>query len=77
MSGISNMETDMTQPNYQRSITVEANPEDVLKALTIGYSKWWTTPDKPLEKVGDRAKFMFGGKSYWTFEAIELSKQNN
>lgn len=68
-------------PNYQRSIHVSTTPQQAYQALTTGYAHWWTSPDKPLEKVGDIAKFSFAEKNgYWTFKAnilepdhIELS----
>lgn len=41
--------------------------------MTVGIENWWTKPDAPLIKLGDRAKFTFPpGKSYWTFEVTLL-----
>ncbi len=63
----------MTEQNYARTISVSATPLQAYDALTTGYAHWWTTPDKPLKEVGDRAKFTFPpGISYWTFEASRL-----
>ena len=63
----------MPQPNYTRPLTVSASPEKVFSALTAGFEDWWTKPDKPISKVGDRARFTFPpGRSYWTFEAAFL-----
>lgn len=63
----------MTAENYSKSISVTANPEAAYHALTRGIAEWWTKPDQPITKVGDRAKFGFPpGKSYWTFEAVTL-----
>ncbi|WP_282607763.1 SRPBCC domain-containing protein [Pelagibius sp. Alg239-R121] len=63
----------MSIDNYARTITVSASPADAYHALTQGFAEWWTTPDRPIRKLGDRAKFTFPpGKSYWTFEASEL-----
>ncbi len=66
----------MSDKNYQRAITVDAPPEDVYLALTTGYEHWWTTPDKPIQKVGDVSKFGFSGKhGYWTFKATVLTPE--
>ncbi|WP_179954309.1 SRPBCC family protein [Denitrobaculum tricleocarpae] len=63
----------MTMENYSECISVSANPEAAYHALTQGIAQWWTKPDHPIAKVGDRAKFTFPpGKSYWTFEAVTL-----
>ncbi len=52
----------MTGQNYKRTITVDATAEEAYLALTTGYEHWWTTPDKPIQKVGDVSKFGFSGK---------------
>lgn len=63
----------MSTQNYLRTITVSATPIEAFQALTVGIENWWTKPDFPLTKSGDRAKFTFPpGKSYWTFEATLL-----
>lgn len=63
----------MTTANYSRSISVSASPKAAYHALTQGIEHWWTRPDQPITKVGDRAKFSFPpGKSYWSFEAVAL-----
>lgn len=59
----------MSNQNYKKSITVSANPLAAFNAVTFGVEHWWTRPDRPLQKIGDRAKFSFPpGISYWTFE---------
>jgi len=64
----------MSTDNYTSTITVAATPDQAFRALTTEFAQWWTTPDQPIAKVGDRAKFGFPpGRSYWTFEATELS----
>ncbi len=63
----------MTQQNYTRTITVNANAERSYWALTEGMHKWWTTPDAVMREIGDRSKFTFPpGNGYWTFEATAL-----
>ncbi len=59
----------MTAPSYTKTIDVQAPPSAVFDAVTQGVAHWWTRPDQPLAKIGDRAKFTFPpGVSYWTFE---------
>lgn len=66
----------MTSQNYTRTITVNASADEAYQALTTGMHNWWTTPDAPMKKVGDRSKFTFPpGKSYWTFEASVLDPE--
>ena len=64
----------MSAQNYQRTITVDASPVDVYRALTKKYDRWWTTTsDKVFNMVGDQIKFTFPPLvSYWTFEAKNL-----
>ncbi len=63
----------MSAENYSRTITVTASPDEAFRALTVGFEHWWTKPDQPIIKVGDRAKFDFPPAiSYWTFEATQL-----
>lgn len=63
----------MASENYTRTIRVAADVETAYWALTEGMHAWWTTPDAPMTKIGDRSKFTFPpGKSYWTFEAAAL-----
>jgi hypothetical protein len=63
----------MRTDNYKSKITVNADADKVFWALTEGMHEWWTVPDAPMKKVGDRSKFTFPpGKSYWTFEASVL-----
>jgi len=63
----------MSTPNYTRTITVRNTSNAAYRALTSGIESWWTKPDTPLTRVGDRAKFTFPpGKSFWTFEATLL-----
>ncbi|MEP2990049.1 MAG: SRPBCC domain-containing protein [Parasphingorhabdus sp.] len=63
----------MTSQNYKRTISVKADPQKAFWALTEGMHEWWTTPDRPMLKLGDRSKFTFPpGKGYWTFEATVL-----
>ncbi len=60
----------MKDNDYKRTITVDASPDDVYRALTTGYANWWTTCNRDLNKVGDRIKFTFlPNVSYWTLEA--------
>lgn len=67
----------MITNNYSRTITVAASPDEAFDALTTEFEQWWTTPDKPIIEVGDRAKFSFPpGVSYWTFEATKLVPGN-
>lgn len=59
----------MATQSYKKFIDVTADPVTAFDALTKGVGHWWTRPDTPLIRVGDRAKFTFPpGKSYWTFE---------
>lgn len=59
----------MTTQSYKKSIEVAASPATAFKAVTRGVEHWWTRPDQPLVRLGDRAKFTFPpGVSYWTFE---------
>ncbi len=61
----------MSTANYTRSIVVAADPAAAFEAVTAGVAHWWTVPDRPLEQIGDRAKFSFPpGVSYWTFELM-------
>ena len=64
----------MSTENYAKTITVAATPDQAYQALTAGFDQWWTTPDRPILNVGDRAKFGFPpGITYWTFEATRLT----
>ena len=59
----------MSMKSYQKSIDVSAHSAAVFEAVTRGVEHWWTRPDQPLIRIGDRAKFTFPpGVSYWTFE---------
>ncbi|WP_262694414.1 SRPBCC family protein [Kordiimonas aquimaris] len=59
--------------DYNKTIATTADAKTAYAALTTGYQHWWTKPDRPLQKVGDRAKFTFPpGISFWTFEAMKL-----
>ncbi|MEO0440502.1 MAG: SRPBCC domain-containing protein [Pseudomonadota bacterium] len=63
----------MKNENYKRTISVSAGADKAYWALTQGMHKWWTKPDAPMIKTGDRSKFTFPpGKGYWIFEAIAL-----
>lgn len=67
----------MASPNYKASISVSADVDVAYAAITHGIEHWWTKPDTPIGRLGDRAKFTFPpGRSYWTFEAIELTPPN-
>lgn len=64
----------MTDRNYNKSIVVTADANTAFDAITRDVNRWWTRPDKPLEQVGDRAKFSFPpGISYWTFELTQAN----
>lgn len=63
----------MNDNSYTRTISVLASADKAYWALTQGMHKWWTKPDAPMVKLGDRSKFAFPpGKSFWTFEAVRL-----
>lgn len=63
----------MNSENYQKSIIVEAQASEAYRALTSGYSQWWTQCDGEFSKLGDRITFRFPPQvSYWTFEAKKL-----
>ena len=63
----------MSDADYSRTINVAASPEEAYQALTQGFEFWWTTPDQPISKVGDKARFAFPpGQGYWTFQATDL-----
>ena len=63
----------MNAKNYTATITVHNTPEAAFEALTSGIANWWTKPDQPMLKIGDRSKFTFPpGKGYWIFEATGL-----
>ncbi len=67
----------MSNPNYKKSILVSANAATAFDAVTSGVEHWWTSPDRPLQKIGDRAKFSFPpGVSYWTFELTDMDRQS-
>ncbi|SIN66237.1 Activator of Hsp90 ATPase homolog 1-like protein [Parasphingorhabdus marina DSM 22363] len=63
----------MPNENFTRTISVSASVDKAYWALTQGMHKWWTTPDRPMVRTGDRSKFTFPpGRSFWTFEAVAL-----
>ncbi len=63
----------MSTEHYKKSIVVTVDARAAYNALTVGMEHWWTKPDAPVQKVGDKAKFPFPpGVSYWTFEATKL-----
>lgn len=65
----------MTVQDYTKSILVSADANAAFDAVTEGIEFWWTRPDQPLCKIGDRAKFTFPpGNSYWTFELTRLDR---
>lgn len=65
----------MNNINYKKSIEVASTAEVAFDAVIHGVEHWWTRPDQPLRKIGDRAKFTFPpGVSHWTFELIETDK---
>lgn len=66
----------MAVSDYNTEFTTNAALQDVFASLTTGYGNWWTEPSQPFLKVGDRAKFAFGGESYWVFEAETLLKNH-
>jgi hypothetical protein len=72
-AGYSLGSSTMTDKDYSKTILVDASPQDAYVALTSGFEKWWTTPDKPIRVVGDCAVFTFPpGKGSWTFRATNL-----
>ncbi|WP_299877913.1 SRPBCC domain-containing protein [uncultured Sulfitobacter sp.] len=65
----------MTTQSYKKSIEVAASPATAFEAVTRGVEHWWTRPDQPLVRLGDRAKFTFPpGVSYWTFELTGMDE---
>ncbi|MEL7163936.1 MAG: SRPBCC domain-containing protein [Pseudomonadota bacterium] len=64
--------SQMSKANYRKSIEVTSHASAAFDAVTLGVEHWWTKPDQPLRKIGDRAKFGFPpGRSYWTFELVD------
>ena len=65
----------MTDQSYTKSIDVSADTSAAIEAVTRGVEHWWTRPDHPLARIGDRAKFTFPpGVSYWTFELTAVDR---
>ncbi|WP_420547018.1 SRPBCC domain-containing protein [Curvivirga sp.] len=63
----------MSTENYSKSIMVNATTNEAYRALTRGYSQWWTSCEGAYGKLGDRITFKFPPQvSYWTFEARQL-----
>lgn len=63
----------MKQTDYRATVLAQCKPSQAYLALTRNIGNWWTQPDQPICRVGDRAKFTFPpNKSYWTFQAAEL-----
>jgi hypothetical protein len=63
----------MNSENYQKSILVDAQAREAYRALTSGYSLWWTPCDGVFSNTGDRITFRFPPQvSYWTFEVKKL-----
>ena len=63
----------MKEQSYTATIKVPATAEEAYAALTTGFDKWWTTPDKVFTKIGDVAKFTFPpNPGYWVFKATKL-----
>lgn len=63
----------MNSEHYQKSILVDAKANEAYRALTTGYSYWWTPCDGEFSNLGDRITFRFPPQvSYWTFEAKNL-----
>ena len=60
--------------NYTATITVSVSAETAYTAIAQEMSDWWTSMSAKFLATGDRAKTDFGGKSFWTFEAITLDK---
>ncbi|WP_299734082.1 SRPBCC domain-containing protein [uncultured Tateyamaria sp.] len=68
----------MTTQSYKKSIDVAASPATAFEAVTRGVEHWWTRPDQPLVRLGDRAKFTFPpGVSYWTFELTGMDEPSH
>jgi hypothetical protein len=64
----------MTNSHYRRTIETTATPEQAYAALTTGYDRWWTAPDRVFGQVGDEAVFSFPPhRSYWGFTARKLA----
>lgn len=60
----------MCEMNYQKTVRVHADSDEIYLALTQDFEHWWTRPDKPIEVVGDAATFTFPpNQSYWTLTA--------
>lgn len=68
----------MTTQNYKKSVLVSVDPSTVFDAVTRDVALWWTRSDRPLQEIGDRAKFSFPpGVSYWTFELTRAEAPAN
>ena len=68
------MEATAKRVNYEKTINVQANPEQVFHALTAQMALWWTThTEGTLISVGDKIKVDFPpNNGHWTFEATTL-----
>jgi hypothetical protein len=63
----------MSAQNYRRTVEIKSTATAVFQAVTVGVGHWWTEPDRPMQKLGDQAKFAFPpSSSFWTFALTEL-----
>ncbi|MBC8406395.1 MAG: SRPBCC domain-containing protein [Planctomycetes bacterium] len=58
--------------SFERIIAVSSTPADAFRALTTGYSKWWTSGCGSIAEVGDRITFRFG-EAFWVMQATILN----
>lgn len=57
--------------SYTREILVSNTPSAAYRALTSGFTKWWTTSCNPVSENGDQIIFRFG-PTYWIMRASNL-----
>jgi len=63
----------MTNKSYQRELEVQASPQEVYAALTVGIGDWWAAPDKVIENVNNTVTFKFSpNPTYWTMRIEKL-----
>lgn len=65
----------MSAQNYKRTVEIKSTATAVFQAVTVGVGRWWTKPDRPMQKLGDQANFAFPPSSaFWTFALTELKE---
>lgn len=58
--------------DYNKTVLISSNKEDVYKALTEGISKWWGDIDNIVQKKGDIFTVSWG-EPWYKFKVIEFN----